>query len=149
MPVIFTSNNLPTRAELWHDEATVVVGNAIAATVDNGQMGNYFARQSTSADGNEFTQSVWLRAGTYTFSVLGQTNAGNAKIDWYLDGVLVVGGQDWYSAAQTKNVVKTASVTIAQDGYHVLKGKINGRNASNTTSWNMDLTKYWFRQAAD
>lgn len=148
MPTIFTSNNLPTRAELWHDEATVTAGNALAVTIDAAQIGNYFARQSASANGDTFTQSVFLRAGTYTFSVEGQTNSANGLIDWSLDGTNFATGQDWYSASVTKNVVKTASVTIANDGYHTLQGKLNGKNAS-STGFNMDLTKYWFKQSAD
>jgi hypothetical protein len=149
MPAIFSANNLPTRADLYHDESTVVTGNALAVTIDTGQIDNYFARQSASANGDSFTQSVFLRAGTYTFSVEGQTNAANGMIDWYLDGSTFTTGQDWYSAAQTKNVVKTvSSVVIANDGYHVLKGVVNGKNAS-STGFNMDLTKMWFRQAAD
>lgn len=148
MPVYFQANALPTRAELWHDEAIVLTGNALAVTIDTGQLGNYYARQNTSADGNSFTQSVFLRAGTYTFSVMGQTNAANGNINWYLDNTIFGSIQNWYSAAQTKNVVKTLTLTIATDGYHILKGVISGKDSS-SSGYNMDLTKYWFRQSAD
>src|SRR5262245_33975441 len=149
MPKTFSTNDLPIRVDLFHDEATVLTGNALgSATVDTGQAYNYYIRQSTSADADSFTQSVFLRAGTYTFSVIGQTNTANGKIDWYIDNVSFTTGQDWYSASQTKNVVKTASVTINSDGYHVLKGVINTKNAS-SSGFNMDLTKYWFRTSAD
>ncbi len=148
---VFEANDLPTRVTLFHDESTVLAGNAIAVTIDTGQEDNFFARQNASANGDSFTQSVFLRAGTYIFSVLGQTNVGNAKIDWYIADPVVpaVSGQDWYSGVQTKNVVKTASVTIPDDGYYVVRGLINGRNAANVTAWNLDLTKIWLRQAAD
>lgn len=148
MPITFTANNLPTRSQLSHDESIVLTGNAIAVTLDSGQIDNLFARQSPGANGDSFTQSVFLRNGTYTFSVEGQTNAANGMIDWYLDGVAFTTGQDWYTASQTKDVIKTATVTIASDGYHILKGIINGKNLS-SSGYNMDLTRMWFRQSAD
>lgn len=150
MPTTFSGNNLPIRATLWHDEIDVVIGNFLVfpPVVDTGQIHNFFTRQDPGGIGDTFTQSFFVRAGTYAFSALGQTNAANGKIDWYLDGTAFATGQDWYSAAQTKNVVKTASVTIANDGYHILKGAVSGKNGS-SGGYNIDLTKYWLRQAAD
>jgi hypothetical protein len=153
MPIQFSANNLPTRAVMFHDEGTAITGNTLSSVltsivIDTGQIHNYFTRQGPSGVADSFSNSFWLRAGTYTFSILGQTNNANGKIDWSVDGVIVVSAQDWYSAAQTKNVIMTVSVTIATDGYHKLVGTINGKNAS-SSGYNMDLTKYWFRQAAD
>jgi hypothetical protein len=134
---------------MWHDEATIVTGNALLLTINTGQLHNGYVNQSASAQNDAFTQSVFLQAGVYTFSVLGVTNTNRAKCDWYLDGTLVVSAQDWYSASGVANVIKTASVTVVGDGYHVLKGIAATRNASNTTGWVLSLTKYWFTPAAD
>lgn len=148
MAKTFQATDLPGRADFFHDEATVLVGNALAATIDTGQIMNYFARQSASANGDSFTQSCFLRAGTYTLSIEGQTNTANGILDWYLDNVAAITGQDWYAAAQNKNVVKTGTITIATDGYHVLKAIVNGKNGS-SSGYNIDLTRYWLRQAID
>jgi hypothetical protein len=139
---------MPTRASLWHDEATVIAGNAIAVTIDTGQVGNFYARQNTSTNGDSFSQSFFARAGTYTLAVEGQNNANNGLIDWYIDNVQVVSAQDWYAAAPAKNIIKTATVTVGGDGYHVIKGLINGKNGA-SGGYNMDLTRYWLRQSAD
>ena len=142
-------NQAPKRADLYHDEATVVAGNALALTISTAQMHNGWYNQNASAQNDAFTQSFWLAAGIYTFSVLGSTGALRAQVDWYIDGERVITAQDWYAASQVVNVVKTATVTVKGDGYHVLKGIVATRNASNTTGWFMTLTKYWFRQSAD
>lgn len=144
----FSVNDLPTRAEMYHDEATVITGNPIVVTLDSGQIDNFFARQSPAANLDTFQHSSFLRSGTYTLSVVGQTNSFNGKLDWYIDTVLVVSGQDWYSASQTKDVIKTATVTIANDGYQIVRGIVHLRNAS-SSGYNMDLTKYWLRQSTD
>ena len=59
-----------------------------------------------------------------------ESNRG--KIDWYIDGVLAVSGQDWYVGSLIYNVVKTASVTVSGSGLHTVKGVTNGKNASSS-----------------
>ena len=102
----------------------------------------------TAANGDEFYGRVWLEPGTYTLNYLGFTQNINAKTDVYLDGALIASAIDWYSASGVYNVLKTqASVVVATPGYHHLRVKVNGRNAGNTTGWNVDTTKIWFMPA--
>ncbi|HEY4723983.1 MAG TPA: hypothetical protein VII92_19170 [Anaerolineae bacterium] len=144
-----TTTDLPTRADCWHDESTVISGNALAPTVDAGQTYAHYTYQNASANGDIFTQSVFLRAGSYTLSVLGETTANSGLADWYFDGAPIVTGQDWYSGATVRNVIKTsASFTVADDGYHILRGTVNGQNGA-SGGFDLKLTKMWFKQAAD
>jgi hypothetical protein len=144
----FLEARMPTRATMWHDECLVTAGNAISTAVDTAHVYNAQFFQSAAANGDTFTNGFFLKAGTYTFSALGITSTDRGLIDWYIDNVKVVSLQDWYAAATTRNVIKTASVTVTGDGYHVLKGVVNGKNAA-STSFIMVLTKYWFKSATD
>ncbi len=148
MPVNFQANALPVRAVLWHDESTVTAGNALASALDTAQLYNIYVYQNAAANGDSFTQSVWLRAGTYTIEFLGQTDSGSGKVDWRLDGTVFASGQDWYSASLVRNVLKTASLTILTDGYHTLKATINGQNGS-SSGYALKLTRIALRQAGD
>jgi len=69
-------------------------------------------------------------------------------VDWYLDGAIFAAGQDWYSAVAAYNVVKTVALTISGDGYHVLKGVINGQNGA-SAGYTLAVTKFWFKQGSD
>lgn len=136
---------LPTRVTLWHSLSTVIAGNGLtvgATTTRGGEV----AYQSPSANGDTFTQSFLLAAGTYRMTVLGSTYSLYGKVDWYLDDVLAVSGQDWYDAGFVTDVEKTAVVTIPTDGYHVLKGAINGSTGGGHT---LALVKIWLTQAVD
>lgn len=147
-PVI---NEMPKRATMWHDEATVLTGNLMAASIDTTAIYNGTYLQTPSANGDSFSHSFFLQAGTYQLSVLGKTGTALAKIDWYVDNVIQASltGQDWYSASSVPNVVKNGSVTVIGDGYHVLKGVVNGRNVANVSAFNIALTKYWIKPVVD
>ena len=139
----------PKRATMWHDASLVTAGNALLR--QHSTSDNYFtdSLQNTSANGDTFTHSFFVEAATYTLSVLGVTASGHGKIDWYVDNVLQgAGGQDWYSGSVVRNVVQTQSVTVIGDGYHVLKGVVNGKNAS-SAGYNIILTTFWLTPSAD
>jgi hypothetical protein len=116
----------PLSAVMFHRYALVVVGNAIAITHDSLDDFAHRAGQTLAADGDTFTHQFFLAAGVYTLNALGMTNANSGRIDWYIDGVTVVSLQDWYSAVDAHNVIKTAAVTVVGGGQHVLKGVVNG-----------------------
>lgn len=140
---------LPTRATLWHDEATVVAGNAIAITLNTSQLYSALHNQNPAADGDAFTQTVVLAEGTYSFYVLGRTGSGLGRLDWYIDDVKVISAQDWYAASITYNVIQSANnIGIAEGGRHVLKGVVNGKHVS-SAGYAIYLTKYWFKQTTD
>lgn len=141
------TNGYPQRATMLHDEATVIHGNAIISEVQPNRYQTY-SYQGTAANGNSFSNSFFLKAGAYTFFILGSTRTTAGKIDWYIDGVKVVSLQDWYSDPAVLNVVKTASVTVTGDGYHQLIGTVNGKHASSGGYYTV-FTKYWLKPVAD
>ena len=142
-------NMYPHRATLWHDEAIVLTGNVFTHGVAS--TNRYMTRsyQDAPANGDSFSHSFMLAAGTYDFSAIGGTQTQYGMIDWYIDGVKVVSGQDWFSWSVTYNVLKiTTGITVVYDGYHHLRGIVNGKNA-NATSYYIALIKYFFRQTSD
>lgn len=100
--------------------------------IDTGQRLNYYAYSTTVNNGDWIEVGLWLSAGTYTCELVGYTGSAGAKLDWTLNGVSQTTAQDWYSASPTKNVVKTFTLTVPFTGYHVLKGTVNGKNASSS-----------------
>jgi len=141
--------NLPSRATMWHDEATVLTGNALTTAVTSTQAYNLYVYQNTDADGDTFTHGFMVAEGTYTLSILGITRTHSGRVDWYIDDVLIASAQDWYAASAVLNTVKTVSgITISEGGWHVLKGVINGKNGS-SSGYSLHLTKYWLKQASD
>lgn len=140
---------LPKRATMWHENSTVLVGNAITETIRTGNIHNASWSQEAPADGDSFTQSCVLAAGTYTLYVDGTTGSTLGKIDWDLDGTGIATGQDWYSAGTVLNVTQTvAGVVISTGGLVTLTGTINGKNAA-STNYRLYLVSMTFKQASD
>jgi hypothetical protein len=134
--------DLPGQALLWQAGSRVLAGNAITPFANSSQHGD-FARQEAAADSDTFEQDFLLRAGAYTLAVLGYTVSTAGKIDWYLDEIQIVSGQDWYSGSAIYNVLKTTSgILVAVGGLHTLRGKVNGKNGS-SSAYEMNLT--WMR----
>jgi hypothetical protein len=143
----------PTRAMMWHEEANILTGTDFffrdGYPYDANQNYIYTAIVDPSADGDSFSQSFILKGGTYTFHVFGAGELNNGLLDWYVDDVLIASGQDWYDTGSTYNVQKTVSnVSIVGNGRHVLKGVINGKNAS-SIGYFLPLNKYWFEPSSD
>jgi hypothetical protein len=137
-----------TRATMWHDEAFVLSGGAIAIFAPSVNQDYGRAGQSPSVNGDTFTQSLMLKAGTYNFYVLGETASDRGLLDWYIDGVNFATGQDWYSAGTTVNVIKSAlAITVTGTGRHVLKGVVNGKNGA-SSGFAVLLAKYWIKLAS-
>jgi hypothetical protein len=148
-PEIHPFNDFPQRWSAFHDEALVLSGTAIGMNLNTSQAFEVYFMQNGSASGDTFTQSFWLRAGTYTFKTLGFQISNGGIVDWYLDNVSIVTGHDWYSGGGAFNHVKTvSSVAVIGDGYHVLKGVCNGKNASSSGHF-IPLTKLWIYPATD
>lgn len=138
----------PIRATMWMDEALATAGASIAATVETAQSFCFFVAQSVAANGDAFTSSFLIKAGSYTLYVLGQTNTNRGIIDWQIDGVAAITGQDWYSGAEVKNVTKSGAVTVTGSGRHKLTGTVNGKNGS-SSAYGYRLTKMWLVPATD
>ena len=97
----------------------------------------------TPANGDAAQCTVMLKAGTYDVYFLGIHANNRAKIDWSMDGVDFVTGQDWYNGSTQNNIVKTGTITIASDGRHLLKWTANGKNVS-SSNYYVVLTAVWF-----
>lgn len=147
-----TNSIYPQRAVMWHEEVNIVSGNALGVeswSYDVNQDYIYCPLQHPDANGDTFTQSFMIAAGTYDLYILGAGDSNNGLVDWYVDDVLIASGQDWYTAGPTYNIVKTVTdVVITGNGRHVLKGIINGKNVS-STEYYLPLSKYWFEPAND
>jgi hypothetical protein len=145
-PGFIPFNALPQRAFGMHFNAIVKTGNALSMVAEPQQMLNSAPRQSAAADGDNFTYSAFLAAGTYTLSVMGIKSTVSGKLDWYIDGVIAIIGQDWYAAAPVYNAIMSLSLTVIGDGYHVVEGKVNGKNGSSSgylnalTCWSINPT---------
>ena len=143
------ANGYPQRATMWHDEATVTNGHALAISVDTAQRYNVRSHQDDSSLNDEFTNSFFLKAGTYNFSVLGATFSDSGQVTWFIDGVEVISDQEWYSVGSTRNVVQTeTNITVTGNGYHKLNGKCEGHHAS-STDYDLYFVKYWFWVASE
>jgi hypothetical protein len=141
------SQVFPQTASMWHRDSLT---NGYAMGEQSGIDGAFYeyAIQPSAADGNEFYQSFLLEAGTYTFHVLGVEDVDCPLLDWYLDNVLIVSGQDWYEVSQTTDATfNTASVIVTGSKRHLLKGVVNGKNEDSTGYW-VRLVRYWFTPAS-
>jgi len=138
----------PTRWTCWADEFLWTVGTGSGSVYVAGYVYTVDGYNVSGGNGDTCTTGALLAAGSYTFSVLGFTAAVAAKVDWYVDGTLIVGGQDWYSAGTVGGVLKTSSVVVALPGWHQIKGIVNGKNAS-SSGYFLQLAKLYFTPAAD
>lgn len=141
----------PTRLEVAGDVFNQPDGTpGISIAIRTSQLNNFFAFQTTAANGDSFTLSGVLAAGTYTLYVIGCPSTNRGIIDYYLDGAITgVTGQDWRNGGgELFNVIKTGSITIATDGYHVIKGLIVGTSGG-AGDYLWAITKIALYQATD
>lgn len=137
---------LPTRATMWHQEANVLAGSALALTMTGIIPYGYYYAQNPAAVGDSFTHSVFLRAGIYALYAWHAVGTDFGIVDWYLDGVKV-GAIDLYYGFSTYTSHRIGGITMAYDGYHVLNGQCNSKNAS-STGYKIGLVKYWVARDA-
>lgn len=134
----------PTHATLWHDEVAIISGSPLFLWVDAYNAYNLSVFQEPCSDGDTFSISLFLKAGTYTLNFLGWTGTNRGKIDWYLDNVKIITGQDWYAAdAAVNTIFSTSNIVITTNGLHTIRGIVNGKNPA-STDYYINLTKYWF-----
>lgn len=142
------NNNSPKSATIWHDEMVVISGAAKLLEHYANQNYSTDTYQNPGANGDTFKNGFLLRGGTYTLNILCITTTNRGKLDLYIDDVLVASGIDFYSGAGVDNAVKTISgIVVTGNGYHVLKGVVNGKNAA-STGFYIVITKFWFQPAS-
>lgn len=140
----------PTRSTLFADEFIYALsGSAVTAIDATHRYGFYTNNAAAPANGDSFSVSFLLKAGTYTLKVLGQTASDQGIIDFALDGGSVAASQDWYAGSGAANVEKSSgSIVVSGSGRHKLTGTINGKHAS-SSSYAFRLTKIWFVPSSD
>lgn len=140
------SGAYPQQATIWGDESATVSGNDLTIVRDTSQNYNGYAQQfPTAANGDAWSWTFFIKAGTYTFNVYGVIGTALAIVDWTLDGSAIVTGQDWYNGSYVYNTVKAVgSISVATDGQHTLRATVNGKNGS-STGFYVEFTKMWFK----
>lgn len=144
----------PKRACIFVDELTVLTGNAIAVDVQSLEHYNMIGRQSAAANGDEFTWTWLLASGSYTVYILGATGTASGIFDLYVKQLpsgsfsSFSTGNDMYSAVTVWNVIKTATITLAESALYEFKSKVNGKNAS-SSAYEIFLAKIWIKPNAD
>jgi hypothetical protein len=137
-------------ARMWHHDAVVLVGNALArATIGSDDVGRFpyhrYWGQSAAAINDSFENYFTLDAGTYDFVVLCRTASNSGIVSWRVDGVLI-GTTDIYHGTGADLTLKTiVGVTISTDGNHTLTGTVSSKNAS-SSAYNAFMYKYHFRR---
>ena len=139
----------PPFAEIFADRIIQTVGTGFSVTVPStSQLMPYFYYYVSSAAnanaGDTYEAGFWIAAGTYKINTLGVTFNSFGKVDYYIDGVSVSTGQDWYSSSATFGVEKTITgIAVPTNGYHVLKIVVNDKNAS-SGDYRFGVTKITF-----
>ena len=133
----------PIHTTIWFDEAISNKTLFFESISTRAYALNIY--QDPNANGDWIETTFYLSAGTYTFGVLGVAEDDAGILDWSVDGVPIITGQDWYNAAPTGNTRKqTSGIVISTSGIHTLRATVNGKNAS-SVGFYIVLTKAWFR----
>jgi len=120
------------RATMWHDESTVLNGNALLVAHANSNMSySVSAYQNAAAQNDEFSNDFTLKAGSYDIYILGVTEGNKGIATIYIDDVSQ-GTQDWYSGSTVYNVIKSTAITVSGNGKHTLKIKMAAKNGSSS-----------------
>ncbi len=137
----------PIRGTVFHDVTHIVAGNAVVNNPSSSQDYGCSWFQSPAANSDQFIFSMILKAGSYTLKDLGISwaNAPLVDIDFKYHTAAsytnIVTGQDWYSAATTYNVRKTATFTVTVSGEQLFRVTVNGKNAS-SGGYSFIVTKF-------
>jgi len=137
---------LKVPAICFHELSSILVGGTFTRVMNANQEFNQWWQQATPANGDSFSQSVYLNEGEYSFDVLGVRSSSVARLDWFLNENIIASLQDWYNASLVFNHTISTTVYVPYSGYHTIRGTINGRHAS-STGWALGFTYYAFMPA--
>ncbi len=151
-------SSFPKRGTMWYDAALVTSGPDVVcqyfSTLPYAHYSEMGSGGAGAGDGNTFTMSCALAAGTYTLKIWGAFYEGSPKVDWSFKEngaggyTTIETGQDWYAVGFGFTQKTTASFTINTGGHCVFKGVVNGKNAS-SSAYRLCLIKLEARQSAD
>lgn len=146
---VYPPNGMPQRANVLFDEAIQSIGTGFNIAFFASQRYTFYTQYTAPADGNEFSASFFIKAGTYTINILCRKLPSCGIFDLYVDDAVLISGIDLYRSAGLGNVVLTyTGNVIATSGYHKLAIRTNGKNAS-STGYDITLTKLWLHPATD
>ena len=108
----------------------------------------HYVFPSTIAQFNSLTFRAFLRSGTYQFNALGVTSNNKGIMHVQVQDGGSQGTIDWYSASVSANVFKQTTITVAEDGQHVISLEMNTKNAS-SSNYDLAIEAVWGHRTGD
>jgi len=130
----------PNSAVLWIDQFTIVAGTGpLVPVIYSAQFYQLLVHETSAANGDAIQAQFSIAAGTYTISILGFQGTAYGILDIYIDGSVVISGQDWYGGGGF-NTIQSAGSIVLSAGVHTFKIVVNGKNGS-SSGYLFDLTR--------
>jgi len=128
----------------FHKFSTKLSGNAI--TLFNSNVFDFATTwwQTPSAQFDTFSFPVFLGAGAYTLSYLGQKSVASPKLDISTDESEVL-QLDLYNATTLQNQTVSGTIAIHADGNHLITVQVIAKNAL-STGWNVPALGFSFKK---
>lgn len=138
----------PDRDIAWAPEFAVVAGTG-TATIDYSSSQVFYClfKLTNPVNGGALECSMLLKAGTYTFGMLGAKTADAAKVDYSLDGVNFLTQQNWYNSSPVYNFIFGGSMVVASSGRHVIRMTANGKQ-SQSSGYNISYTMMYCKPSS-
>jgi hypothetical protein len=130
-PLVNMTSSRPQFPRAVTLSALSLVSNATLTITDTGVTPLVATTAANANDLDYFDTAFWLASGTYTLylHVRKETTAG--KVDLTLDDTSIATAQDLYGTSAAY-VLTVASVAVSGSGYHKLRIRVNGKNASSS-----------------
>ena len=88
------------------------------------------------SNGDEWWMDVYIPAGVYRFVFYMWGGVGGAKIDFTANGIYsIITGYDTYATGFDDKVAISGNISVLDGATYTIRGKVNGRNAANTTDY--------------
>lgn len=108
-------------------------GNWSSPTIEANQARNGNIYNADHNNGDNVSYKAYMRAGTYTCKILGQTGSAYGILKLKIDGVEVVSWDQYSAAANTYNQISTTtSIVIATSGVKTIQVIVEGKHASSS-----------------
>lgn len=132
-------------------------GSTWARGTASGFTGGWANLQNTmsGANGDEFEIDLYMPAGIYVFVFYMISIPGGAKIDFRIENssgspTPIITGFDTYIASGTGEAIATSgSIGVLDGATYTCIGKVNGRNAANTTGYFCGITGVKVQRVGD
>jgi hypothetical protein len=131
LPIINTTSDRPPLPRMQEIPGLSFISNATLTITSTGVAVQVGTLAANANDGDTFRAGFWIADGSYTLYLHGRVQTDAGKVDIYVDEVLQTSAQDWYAASAANNQ-QSCVISVVGSGYHVLKIKVNGKNASSS-----------------